>query len=100
MGRKKYKRISRKYKKRGRGVPYIYNNRVYFGKKTAKRNLGSFISCKTSFKRRWRPYWTLMVKKYTFGLSIKKNQREKIKKTRQRFQRWIKVIIFVRKTVA
>ena len=80
MGRKKYKRNSRKYKKRGRGVPYIYNNRVYFGKKTTKRNLGSFTSCKTSFKRRWRRYWTLMVKKNTFDLSIEKNQREKIKK--------------------
>ena len=36
MGRKKYKINSRKYKKRGRGVPYIYNNRVYFGKKRQK----------------------------------------------------------------
>ena len=36
MGRKKYKRSSRKYKKRGRGVPYIYKNRVYFGKKQQK----------------------------------------------------------------
>ena len=80
MGRKKYKRNSRKYKKRGRGVPYIYNNRVYFVKKNTKRNLGSFTSCKTSFKRRWKRYWTLMVKKYTFGLSIEKNQIQKIKK--------------------
>ena len=42
MGRKKYKRNSRKYKKRGRGVPYIYNNRVYFGKKKHKKKLGQF----------------------------------------------------------
>ena len=42
MGRKKYKRNSRKYKKRGRGVPYIYNNRVYFGKKNHKKELGQF----------------------------------------------------------
>ena len=78
MGRKKYKINSRKYKKRGRGVPYIYNNRVYFGKKTAKRNLGSFISCKTSFKRCWRPYWTLMVKKkYVWFINKKKSKRKK-----------------------
>ena len=50
------------------------------GKKNTKRNLGSFTSWKTSFKRRWKRYWTLMVKKYTFGLSIEKNQIEKIKK--------------------
>ena len=36
MGRKKYKRNCRKHKKRGRGVPYIYNNTVYFRKKTQK----------------------------------------------------------------
>ena len=33
MRRKKYKRNSRRYKNRGRGAPYIYNNRVCFGKK-------------------------------------------------------------------
>ena len=36
MRRRKYYKTNGRYKKRGRGVPYIYNNRVYFGKKPQK----------------------------------------------------------------
>ena len=36
MRPRKYYKTNRRYKKRGRGVPYIYNNRVYFRKKTQK----------------------------------------------------------------
>ena len=36
MRRRKYYKTNRRYKKRGRGVPYIYNNRVYFRKKKQK----------------------------------------------------------------
>ena len=36
MSRKRqYKK--RKPKKKGRGIPYIYNNRIYFGKKKQKQ---------------------------------------------------------------
>ena len=41
MRRRKYSKTNRRYRKRGRGVPYIYNNRVYFGKKR-KKELGKF----------------------------------------------------------
>ena len=37
MRRRKYYKTNRRYKKRGRRVPYICNNRIYFGKKTQKR---------------------------------------------------------------
>ena len=36
MRQRKFYKTNGRYKKRGRGVPYIYNNRVYFGKKTQK----------------------------------------------------------------
>ena len=38
MRRRKYYKTNRRHKKRGRGFPYIYNNRVYFEKKNTKRN--------------------------------------------------------------
>ena len=65
-------------KKRGRGVPYIFNNRVYFG--TTKRNRGSFTSCYTSFKLCWSCYWTLMVKKKYFWFINRKKSKMKNKK--------------------
>ena len=84
MRRRKYYKTNRRYKKRGRGVPYIYNNRVYFRKKNTKRNWDSFTSCKTSFKRRWRRYWTLMVKKkYVWFINRKKSKRKNKKNVRQ-----------------
>ena len=33
MGRRR-KRFGRRRRKRGRGLPYVYKNRVYFGKRT------------------------------------------------------------------
>ena len=42
MRRRKYSKTNRRYRKRGRGVPYIYNNRVYFGKKKHEKELGQF----------------------------------------------------------
>ena len=64
----------RQYKKRkpkkGRGIPYIYNNRIYFGKKTTNRNWSSKNYCR-SFRRH---YQSLMVKrKYVWRINLKKN---------------------------
>ena len=36
MRRRKYYKTNRRHKKRGKGVPYIYNNRFYLKKKTQK----------------------------------------------------------------
>ena len=33
MRRRKYYRKNRRSRKRGRGLPYIYNNRIYLGKR-------------------------------------------------------------------
>ena len=33
MRRRKYYRKNRRVRKRGRGLPYIYNNRIYLGKR-------------------------------------------------------------------
>ena len=78
--KKNIKEIVENIKKEEEGFHIFITIEFISEKKTTKRNLGSFTSCKTSFKRRWRRYWTLMVKKNTFDLSIEKNQREKIKK--------------------
>ena len=37
MRPRKYYKTNRRYKKGGRGVPYTYNNRIYFRKKPQKR---------------------------------------------------------------
>ena len=76
MRRKRYKK---RYKKRGRGIPYVYNNRIYFEEKNTKRDWNSFKSTWIPFKKRWRHYWILMVKKNTSGISIERNRRKKIK---------------------
>ena len=34
MRRKRH--YKKRYKKRGRGIPHVYNNRIYFGKKPQK----------------------------------------------------------------
>ena len=36
MRRRKHYKTNRRYKKRGRWLPYIYNNRIYFRKKPLK----------------------------------------------------------------
>ena len=79
MRRRKYYKTNRRHKKRGRGFPYIYNNRVYFEKKNTKRNQGSFTSYKTSFKRCWRRYWTFMVENVWF-INRKKSKRKNKRK--------------------
>ena len=52
MRRRKYYRTNKRGRKRGRGVPYIYNNRIYLGKKHKKEQEQflefSRIFCKTS----------------------------------------------------
>ena len=53
MRRKTYYKKKRGRKK-GEGIPYIYNNRVYLGKRPFK-NYSSFV------RKRWRRYWTLMI---------------------------------------
>ena len=40
MKRRKKTIKIRKFKKRGRGIPYLYKNRVCFGKKNTKREHG------------------------------------------------------------
>ena len=77
MRRKRY--YKKRYKKRGRGIPYVYNNRIYFEEKNTKRDWNSFKSTWIPFKKRWRHYWILMVKKNTSGISIERNRRKKIK---------------------
>ena len=71
----------RKAKKRGRGIPYIYKNRIYFGKKTTNRNRSSFKSYCTSFRKRWKHYQSLMVKrKYVQRINFKKLIKKEKKK--------------------
>ena len=77
MRRKRY--YKKRYKKRGRGIPYVYNNTIYFEEKNTKRDWNSFKSTWIPFKKRWRHYWILMVKKNTSGISIERNRRKKIK---------------------
>ena len=77
MRRKRY--YKKRYKKRGRGIPYVYNNRIYFEEKNTKRDWNSFKSTWIPFTKRWRHYWILMVKKNTSGISIERNRRKKIK---------------------
>ena len=50
----------RKIKKKGRGIPYIYKNRIYFGKKPQTVTISKVIGL--LLKKRWRRYWTLMVR--------------------------------------
>ena len=33
---KRKRQYKKRYKKSGRGIPYVYNNRIYFGKKPQK----------------------------------------------------------------
>ena len=79
MRRRKYYRTNKRGRKRGRGVPYIYNKRIYLGKNT-KRNWGSFSSFRASFTKRRKHYWTLMIKKrYVWFANIKKTKKNKKK---------------------
>ena len=42
MRQRKYYRTNKRGRKRGRSVPYIYNNRIYLGK-NHKKELGQFL---------------------------------------------------------
>ena len=42
MKRRKKTIKIRKVKKKGRGIPYLYKNRVYFGKKKKKKGVAQF----------------------------------------------------------
>ena len=69
---------TRKIKKKGRGIPYIYKNRIYFGKKpqTGTGTISKVIGL--LLKKRWRRYWTLMVRnKSIFDALIWKIIKEK-----------------------
>ena len=37
MGRRRYSAVRKRRRKRGRGLPYVYNNKIFFGKKTSNR---------------------------------------------------------------
>ena len=77
MRRRKYYKTNRRHKKRGRGFPYIYNNRVYFEKKTQKGTRAVSLLTKLLSNVVGGVIGLLWLK--MFGLSIEKNQREKIK---------------------
>ena len=74
----------KKRKKRGRGIPYIYKNRIYLGKKTSNRYWSSFSSHHTSIRKRWRRYWILMFKKKYRRKSNRKFKRKYKRKIRRR----------------
>ena len=75
MRRRKYWKTNKRGRKRGTGVQYIYNKRIYLGKNT-KRNWGSFSSFGPSFTKRRKHYWTLMIKKrYVWFANIKKTKK-------------------------
>ena len=79
MRRKRY--YKKRYKKRGRGIPYVYNNRIYFEEKNTKRDWNSFKSTWIPFKKRWRHYWILMVKKkYIWYINRKKSKKKNKRK--------------------
>ena len=78
MRRKRYYR-KRRGRKRGRGIAYIYNNRVYLGKKTSKRCWCSFKSFSSFFTKCCKRNWTLMSRKYKRKLNRKYKRRCKRK---------------------
>ena len=51
-------------------------------KKTTNRNRGSKSYC-TSFRKRWRHYWSLMVKKYIWYINLKETRQRKKKKNKK-----------------
>ena len=62
MRRKRYYK-KRRGRKRGRGLPYIYKNRVYLEKKTSSRYWDAFKSSSSFARKRWKGYWNLMIKR-------------------------------------
>ena len=64
MRRRKYYE-KRRGRKRGRGIPYTYKNKVYLGKKpqTGTGYWCSFKNYSAFPRKRWRRNWTLMIRK-------------------------------------
>ena len=84
MKRRKKTIKIRKVKKRGRGIPYLYKNRVYFEKKNTKKEWRNFKSHCTSFRKHRRRYRTLMVsKKYVWYINLKKTNKRKRKRKKK-----------------
>ena len=81
MARKKYVKKRKRNRKRGRGIPYIYKNGIYFGKKTSNRDRSSLKSYCASFREHWKRYWYLMVKrKYVLCIKFKRKTHKRNKK--------------------
>ena len=81
---KNIKEIVENIKKEEEGF-HIFITIQFISEKNTKRNWGSFTSCKTSFKRRWRRYWTLMIKKkYVWFINRKKSKRKNEKKYKEK----------------
>ena len=93
MRRRKYWKTNKRGRKRGTGVQYIYNKRIYLGKNT-KRNWGSFSSFGPSFTKRRKHYWTLMIKKrYVWFANIKKTKKNKKKYEQNITQKEVEVLV-------
>ena len=101
MKRRKTAIKIRNVKKRGREIPYLYKNRVYFGKKNTKNEWCNFKSYCTSFRKRRRRYQTLMVrKKYVWYINLKKKlikEKEKEKKNGKGIGDGFKLLYSLRK---
>ena len=79
MRRRRKTNKIKKVKKRGRGILYLYENRVYFGKKI-NRKWCDFKSYCASFRKRRRRYWILMFrKKYVWYVNLEKTNKRKTK---------------------
>ena len=76
---KRKRQYKKKIQKRGRRISYFITIEFILKKKNTKRYWGNSKSSWISFTKRQRHYWTLMVTKNTFGISIERNQRKKIK---------------------
>ena len=80
MRRKRFPRKRRGTTKRIRGIPYIYKNRIYLGKKTTNWFWCSFSRYCTPIRKHRRRYWPLMVRKrYGWFINRKKPKRKKRK---------------------
>ena len=78
--RRKRQYEKKKQKKRGRRIPYIYKNRIYFGKKT-ETGTGVVLKVIAHLFKRWRRYQNLMVKrKCVWYINLKKTHKRKKKK--------------------
>ena len=78
--RRKRQYEKKKQKKRGRRIPYIYKDRIYFGKKT-ETGTGVVLKVIAHLFKRWRRYQNLMVKrKCVWYINLKKTHKRKKKK--------------------